>query len=188
MSRFRLDRVCTKLIVHTSRHSDPIQADIFMQKMVVLCENRNLEPNRTSCAIGDYLYYTQKSPDPIQTDMFMLMFVLCEDQTRDLLRSRRVFRPLRQIGRQLFVIWILDRWTILTAISNRKLQFMCCLNAVDTTAIQETKRADRLHADCYWTAICDWIADEMRSSVQSLKVWIVLHLRTDFQNSIHSSR
>jgi hypothetical protein len=28
------------------------------------------------------------------------MFTLCGNQTRDLLRSRQVFRPLRQIGRQ----------------------------------------------------------------------------------------
>jgi hypothetical protein len=27
------------------------------------------------------------------------MFALCENQTRDLLRSRRVFPPLRHIGR-----------------------------------------------------------------------------------------
>jgi hypothetical protein len=29
------------------------------------------------------------------------MFALCENRTRDLLRSRRIFPPLRQIGRQL---------------------------------------------------------------------------------------
>jgi hypothetical protein len=50
-------------------------------------------------------FYTSKHPDPIQTDMFMhTMFALCGNRTRDLLRSWRVFPPLRQIGRQELLI------------------------------------------------------------------------------------
>jgi hypothetical protein len=46
-----------------------------------------------------HTYYTQKHPDPIQTDMFMHTYV-CTVQVsnRDLLRSSRIFPPLRQIG------------------------------------------------------------------------------------------
>jgi hypothetical protein len=40
----------------------------------------------------------RKHPDPIQTDVCTQMFVLCGNRTRNLLRSRWVFRPLRQFG------------------------------------------------------------------------------------------
>jgi hypothetical protein len=39
-------------------------------------------------------------------DIHAHMFALCENRTRDLLRSRRVFPPLRQIGRQYACYWI----------------------------------------------------------------------------------
>jgi hypothetical protein len=66
--------------------------------------------------------------------MFMQMFALCGNRTRDPLRSRRVFPPLRHIGRQIAV----------------QVQF----KAVDTISTElQTKQFTRIHDDWNRTAI-----------------------------------
>jgi hypothetical protein len=65
----------------------------------------------------------------------------------------------------------LDRRTAFQQLSNRKLQFICSLNAIDTTAIQlQTKLFKRLHADCNRSVIelSGWLQLKCGSSVKSL--------------------